>query len=78
MAQIYRYMDVMITSHFIVGDHNVHVSIDLGHSVELSWTALCSPEQSLLEFQIDPRSEIEIGRNVASCPSQDKVHQRVD
>ena len=33
MAKIYRYMDVMIASHFIVGDHNVDVSIDLGHSV---------------------------------------------
>ena len=35
MAQIYRYMDVMIASHFIVGDHNVDVSIDLGHSVKV-------------------------------------------
>ena len=33
MAQIYRYIDVMITHYKMAGDHNVHVSIDLGHTV---------------------------------------------
>lgn len=48
VAQIYRYIDIMITSHFIVGDHNVDVSIHLGHTVytttyqylHLYWTKL--------------------------------------
>ena len=33
MAQIYRYIDVMITHYKMAGDHNVDVSIDLGHTV---------------------------------------------
>ena len=33
MTQIYRYIDVMITHYKMAGDHNVHVSIDLGHTV---------------------------------------------
>ena len=32
MVQIYRYIDVMITHYKMAGDHNVHVSIDLGHT----------------------------------------------
>ena len=48
MAQIYRYMNVMIASHFIVGDHNVDVSIDLGHTVEAAvqqyYIALRAPD----------------------------------
>ena len=33
VAQIYRYIDVMITHYKMTGDHNVDVSIDLGHTV---------------------------------------------